>query len=71
MYREKESGSAATLRLKETLGKLEDFPVFIGRLSLAEVITLTAAGYAEQVFLDLIGLTQKGREKLEQLKGDL
>jgi hypothetical protein len=48
---------------------LAEFPVYIGRLSLGELFRLVWAGYAEPVFLDRIGLTHKGREKLYELEG--
>jgi len=64
-----ENSTEALERLENRLAMLAEFPVYIGRLSLGELFRLASAGYAEPVFLDRIGLTHKGREKLYELEG--
>ncbi len=64
-----ENSTEALERLENRLAMLAEFPVYIGRLSLGELFRLVWAGYAEPVFLDRIGLSHKGREKLYELEG--
>ena len=64
-----ENSTEALKRLENRLAMLAEFPVYIGRLSPGELFRLVSAGYAEPVFLDRIGLTPKGREKLYELEG--
>ncbi len=69
MERLTENSTETVERLENSLVMLAEFPVYIGRLSLGEFFRLVWAGYAEPVFLDRIGLTRRGREKLYELKG--
>ena len=56
-------------RLTSALALLDDFPVYLGCISLGDILMLICSGYAEIMFLDRVGLTPEGRQKLYELRG--